>query len=159
MDVLINGIGFLGAWLLVAGPARQAVIELEEEQVDRAAMEHLKDTVERPEPISLWWWLIPPVAFVKQRRLSAAYREAVLAALPSEVVAQFGHYVDKATGWMLVAGGALLIAVKETWELTHASELEPWAFWALLLVPLLVTLGVTVSRARVAASTPVVAES
>jgi hypothetical protein len=148
MEHLIAWAGFLGAWLLVAGPVYQAAIELQEEEVDRDALLATKDTVPRPQPLSGWWWLLPPIAFLKQRRLSNDYRQAVMNAVPGEVMKQFVHFSDKAMGWLLVAAGAFLISVKETWELRELQEWSVVVFWALLVAMLLLALGYTVYRMR-----------
>jgi hypothetical protein len=148
VNTLFDALGFLGAWLLVIGPSRQAVIELEAEDVDRAAVTSRKTRVARPDPINGWWWLLPPIAIVKQRRLSADYRARVMAEVPDGVADQFGDFVDKATAWILVAAGALLIATKETWDLTESAGFAAPVFWILFGAPLLLTLGLTVARAR-----------
>jgi hypothetical protein len=148
VEHLISWAGFLGAWLLVAGPVYQAARELQEEEVDREAFAGVKESVPRPEPLSGWWWLLPPVAFVKQRNLSNAYREAVVKAMPGTVIQRFVHVQDKAMGWLLVAAGAFVIAIKETWEL---HEVQDWGFVAssaLLVLMLLAALGFTAYRMR-----------
>jgi hypothetical protein len=53
--------GFLGAWLLVAGPLDQAVREIEETGFEHEALEEAKTRVEEPPPVSRWWILLPPV--------------------------------------------------------------------------------------------------
>jgi hypothetical protein len=146
MEHLIAWAGFLGAWLLVAGPVYQAAIELQEEEVDRESLAQVKSSVPEPEPLPAWWWLLPPVAFLKQRRLSTDYREAVVAAMPDHVIAQFVHFQDKALGWLMVAAGAFLISVKETWELAELQEWSHGVFWAVLVVMLVLALGFTVYR-------------
>jgi len=146
VEYLIAWAGFLGAWLLVAGPVHQAAIELQEEEFDREAVGRLKDDQPEPAPISGWWWLLPPVAFVLQRRRSADYRQAVMERLPPGVMEQFVHFADKATGWMLVGAGAFLIAVKETWELHEVQHWPAWVFWVLLPVMLVLAFGYTVQR-------------
>ena len=148
MEHLIAWAGFLGAWLLVAGPVYQAALELQEEEVDRDAFADVKDSVPRPEPLSGWWWLLPPVAFLKQQSMSNAYRDDVVKAMPGAVIQQFVHFQDKAMGWLLVAAGAFFIAVKETWELRQIQEWESTPFWVLLVLMLLLTLGFTVYRMR-----------
>lgn len=148
MEHLIAWAGFAGAWLLVAGPVFQAALELQEEEVDREAFARTKDTVPRPDPISGWWWLLPPVAFILQRRASGRYREAVVAAVPDEVYVQFAHYLMKANGWLLVGAGAFFIALKETWELHELQEWSGLAFWLLVVGMLVLSLGYTVYRMR-----------
>ena len=43
------------------------------------------------------------------------------------------RFINKATGWLYVALGALLIAVKETWELVEYNEWPTWLFWVLIV--------------------------
>ena len=62
MESLIAWSGFLGAWLLVAGPIYQAVIELEAEAFERDAVAAVSAMVEPPPRTSAWWWLLPPSA-------------------------------------------------------------------------------------------------
>jgi hypothetical protein len=38
----------------------------------------------------------------------------------------FGRLRDKRATWMFVAGGAALIAVKETWELLDSGRRDGW---------------------------------
>jgi hypothetical protein len=148
VEHLIAWAGFLGAWLLVAGPVYQAALELQEEEVDREAFADVKESVARPEPLAGRWWLLPPVAFLKQRSMSNAYRDEVVKAMPGSVIQQFVHFQDKAMGWLLVAAGAFFIAVKETWELREVQEWESSVFWMLLVLMLLLTLGFTAYRMR-----------
>jgi hypothetical protein len=140
--------GFVGAWLLVAGPLRQASRELEEEELERDALDHAKDTVVRPESISPWWWLLPPVAYFLQRKRSDEYRQRVIAAMPPEQQRAFASFHDKAATWMFVAGGAFLIAVKETWELREANEWSDTAFWVLIFVMGAICVGNAIASAR-----------
>lgn len=57
-------------------------------------------------------------------------------------------YANTATGWLYVAGGAALIAVKETWELAEGSEWPTWAFWGLVVLMVGVAAGNTAVRMR-----------
>src|ERR1700759_4439318 len=115
MENLILWCGFLGAWLLVAGPLNQATRELEEEEIERDDLVEASKGIEAPAPISKWWMLVPPVYFFLRRRRDDEHRRAIIAARPDAKVAALASYKDKATAWLLVAGGAFLIAVKETW--------------------------------------------
>ena len=60
MPHVIAWCGFLGAWLLVAGPLDQAVREIEETGFEHEALEEAKGRVEEPAPVSRWWLLLPP---------------------------------------------------------------------------------------------------
>ncbi len=130
--------GFLGAWLLVAGPIFQAALELQEQEIDREGIDAVTSSVQAPQKISPWWWLLPPLGYVKQRRRSRAHRKAVMEALGPVQIEQTVRFLNKANGWMIVAAGAFFIAVKETWELFELFDWPTWAYWiAIVLLPLL----------------------
>jgi hypothetical protein len=99
MNQVIAWAGFLGAWLLVAGPLYQGAIELHEEDIGREAIEASAARVPRPDPPSPWWWLLPPVIYLIRRQRSNAYRRAALAQLTQAQREQFTSFVNKATGW------------------------------------------------------------
>jgi uncharacterized membrane protein YhhN len=54
--------------------------------------------------------------------------------------------VNKATAWLYVGVGGLLIAVKETYELTHDLEWPIAVFWVLLVVMTAISVGNAVAR-------------
>jgi hypothetical protein len=132
MDQVIAWAGFLGAWLLVAGPLYQGALELREEQVDREAIEVSKAKVPRPEWPSPWWWLVPPVMYELWRRRSNAYRDAVLAELSPAQREQFTSFINKANGWFTVAVGASLLAAEQSWNLITKYHWPGWLFWVLI---------------------------
>lgn len=134
MHYLIAWSGFLGAWLLVAGPMYQAVLELDEVGFERDVLSNASKTVPPVARSSPWWWLLPPVAYVLQRRRQRAYQQAVMDVLPPESVQQLIRFKNMATGWAFVASGAFFIAVKETWELHELYEWPVAIFWVLLVV-------------------------
>jgi hypothetical protein len=148
MDDVFAWCGFLGAWLLVAGPLHQASRELEEEEIERDDMARVAKSVAEPEPLSKWWWLLPPVAYVLHRRRSDEYRRRIVAAMPAEQLAAFESFRDKAEAWIFVAGGAFLIAIEETWELHDTNEWPEAVFWALVVVMSAVCIANALGRAR-----------
>ena len=111
--------GLVGSWLLFAGPLYQAVLELRAHEIARDRIEATVSMVPKPPRISYWWWLVPPVRMVLERRRSTRHRNAVLAALTAEDHEALLTFFDKATGWMFVALGALLLATKETLGFVH----------------------------------------
>jgi hypothetical protein len=116
VHVLITWSGFLGAWLLVAGPLFQAAVELDE-QGDKWLGLNRAAQAAGPQPrLSPWWWLLPPVAYVLQRRRQRDRRQQVFDSLTTEEVEGFIGLTSVATGWAMVAAGAFFIAVKETYE-------------------------------------------
>lgn len=135
MDRFIAWCAFFGGWLLVAGPIFQAAVELREEDAKTDEIEAHTDSLRARFPeVSPWWWLLPPVHYFLSRRRSRAVRIAVMETLEPEQLRALISFINKATGWMLVAGGAFLIAVKETWELVEAYHWPHWLFWTLCVV-------------------------
>jgi hypothetical protein len=147
MEYVILVLGALGAWLLVAGPLFQASLELHEQEIDREEIDRVTSTIEAPAPISPWWWLLPPVAYVKQRRQSKAHRQAVMDALGPQQLEQTISFLDKASGWMIVAAGAFLIAIKETYEVVELFEWPIAVFWVIVVVAPVLCIGNTAMRA------------
>ena len=148
VHALIAWSGFLGAWLLVAGPLFQAAVELDVEGDRRAGLTRATRAVGPQPPLSPWWWLLPPVAYVLQRRRQRAYRQQVFEALTADEVEDFVEFGNVATGWAMVALGALFIAVKETYELVEVYDWPGGVFAGLLVVMLVLAAANTVVRVR-----------
>jgi hypothetical protein len=146
MELLVLLCGSVGGWLLVAGPVYQASIELEEQAVDQAAIAAAASSVIAPPRVSPWWWFLPPVAYLLQRRQARAHRQAVMDALGPEQQRQTITFLNKANGWLAVALGAFLIAVKETWEVVEHLHWPVAVFWVLVVVLPLVCIGNAVYR-------------
>lgn len=155
MHELILWCGFAGAWLLVAGPVYQAVLELRDEDIARDRIAATAHEIGPLEPVSPWWWLLPPVAYWLNKRRRDRFQRQVLGRLSDEDFEAFVSFVNKAQGWLLVGLGGLLIAAKETWELVEGHEWETWVFW--LLVVLMAGLSVGHAAARSARERAVVA--
>lgn len=128
----------------MAGPVFQASIELQEEQLDREEFARAIDSVEPPKRVSPWWWLLPPVGWILRQRSQRGFKDAVMGALSVEQTEKLLSFHNKSLGWMIVAGGAALIATKETWELVELYEAPVWVFWVGIVVMSLVSLGFTV---------------
>jgi len=146
MNQVIAWAGFLGAWLLVAGPLYQGALELDEEEVDREGIEASFASVPRPERPSSWWWLVPPVMYLIRRHRSNKFRQAVLAQLSEAQRQQFTSFMNKANGWLTVALGAALLAADQTWQVTERYHWDTWVFWLLLVVMLGVAVLNTAAR-------------
>lgn len=146
MEYVIALCGFVGGWLLVAGPVWQAAIELREEEIDRDAIEVVKLNVVPPAKVSPWWWLLPPVAYVLQSRRQQAYRRAFNAAMAPEQLKQTLSFLNKANGWVIVAVGGSLIAAKETWNLVGDFHWPTWVFWILVVVMPLIAVASTLRK-------------
>ncbi|WP_420367497.1 hypothetical protein [Curtobacterium sp. L1-20] len=154
METLIAWSGFLGAWLLVAGPLYQGVLELREEDTDQAGADPASP-IAPPPPPSAWWWFLTPVMLVLRRRRSVAYHRTVLAVMTPRQRAHRERFIRKATGWFVVAVGGCLIAVKETWELTREHEWHPAVFPVIVVVMLALVGANTVWQAsRWSGATP-----
>jgi hypothetical protein len=146
MEYVIAVCGFIGGWLLVAGPVWQAAIELREEEVDREAIEAVRSSAPPPPKVSAWWWLLPPVAYFLQARRQRAARQAFQDALPPEALKQTISFLNKANGWVVVALGGFLLAVKETWELIDDLGWPQWVFWVLIVVMPIIAIGNAVRK-------------
>jgi hypothetical protein len=96
----------IGAWLLVAGPMYQAVIELRSLVINRERFEQLG----RPKQVSRWLWILPPLRMMLQRREHYRYFEKLHANVPLEDIDQLIRFIQKAEGWWLVTLGGFLIA-------------------------------------------------
>ena len=133
MEQLILWAGFLGAWLLVAGPLHQARVELAEEEFEREHFEPIMQTLQPPPRLSIWWWLFPPLRLYLGHRRKEEWERRVWVALPDEDFEALNSFMSKARGWLLVGAGGLLIATKETWELVEGHEWPTWLFWVLIV--------------------------
>lgn len=148
MSQVIAWCGFVGAWLLVLGPLNQALREVQEEEFERDAIARAERAIDVPSPVSAWWLVVPPVYAILRRRRDRVYKQRVRDAMSAEDLRAFAHLRDVAGAWFLVAAGASLIAVKETWELVEADEWGEWSFWTLLVCMLALGAVVTVTRIR-----------
>ena len=118
MDAFLMGCRFVGAWLLVAGPMYQAGLELEAEDIEFVRIHRIMKEL-APPPISPLWWLLPPVKLVLSRIAFYRYRNRLVERLSAADLAAMWRFSNKATGWLLVAGGGLLMAISQTRELVE----------------------------------------
>jgi hypothetical protein len=135
--------GFLGAWLLVAGPLDQAVREVEDNEYEQDAITEAASRVEEPPQVSGWWLLLPPVWWYLRSRRESRYRHLVAEEMDDRDLLAFLNLRDVVNGWAYVAAGASLIAVKETWELHETYEWPVAVFWALVVAMLLACVWTT----------------
>lgn len=150
MHELILWCGFVGAWLLFAGPVYQSVLELQAEGVEFDRIRALRSTLPAPAPLSNWWWLVPPVRYVLGRRRSNRYQNLLIDALTDDDYEALDRFQNKAIGWFYVGAGGLLIGVKETYELVEGLAWSLLVFW--LLVVLMAVLCIGNAAGRVANS-------
>ncbi|WP_285503614.1 hypothetical protein [Actinokineospora sp. NBRC 105648] len=146
MHTLIAWCGFFGAWLLVAGPVYQAALELHEQDVERDQLAAAMQDAGPVPRVSPWWWLLPPVRYWRQRKVNRAYRKAFMAALSAEQIDVLVTFINKATAWLFVGLGGLLIATKETYELAEHHEWPTAVFWVLVVVMVVLCLLNTAAR-------------
>lgn len=142
VEVLVT----LGAWLLVAGPIYQAALELCEQDFDREHFTTVTASVAPAPKISPWWWLLPPVAYVLRVRAVRAQRQAIMEALTPEQLEQMLGFINKATGWLIVASGAFFLAFAQTWILRDLFGWPVVVFWVLVVVLVLLCVGYVTSR-------------
>lgn len=138
MTFLILVIETIGAWLLFAAPLLQATTELHEEVTGWEAIRKrfYTSTKIAIKQISLWWWLLPPVKIILERRkiskIKQAYADIILSDDTHKALRRFSL---KANGWIGVTLGGWLVAISTTWELVEKVELgiKTWVFLLLLL--------------------------
>ena len=148
MHTLSLWFGFVGAWLLVAGPIYQASVELRAEQEVVARVQEVMRGAPQPPKVSNWWWLVPPVRFLLSSQRRGDSRDAFLASLSVEDLELVTRYMNIARGWMLVGFGAFLIALKETYEIGEHHEWPTWLYWVVVVAMASAAVGITVSSAR-----------
>lgn len=137
--------GFFGARLLVAGPAYQASLELRAEEAAIESVRAAQSRVPPPPPVSPWWWLVPPVHYIRSRRRRNDHRQQMIDAMAPDEFDTATRFINKATGWLLVASGGFLLAVRATYDLVTDEQWPTLVFWAL------VALMTAISLANIAA--------
>jgi hypothetical protein len=149
MHELILWVGFLGGWLLVAGPIYQASVELGEEEFEGERFHLAAQEVGPPPETSPWWWLFPPARLFVGRRRREDWQDQVVLALPDEDYEALGSFMRKARGWLFVGLGGTAIAAKETYELVEGSHWPIAVFWVLVpAMALLCVLNVAIQARR-----------
>jgi len=146
MEIFITLCGFIGSWLLVAGPLYQAALELGDEDIEFDRIRSVGKTVAPPPHPSAWWWLIPPIKFHLEQKRDREYRTQYLKALESKDAEALVSFMNKARAWLYVATGGLLIAIKETFELTSQINLGLAWFWAIVAAMAIASILNTVLR-------------
>lgn len=134
LETLIRWAAYLGGWLLVAGPLVQSRLELEAEASELREIRATVEATAPPSRLSSWWWLLPPAALYLTRRREAAYVRTLQTVLTQEQIRSLARFFAVARAWLIVAAGAALIAIKETYELAHHLHWLPWGFPGLVAV-------------------------
>lgn len=132
MNEFFLWLGFVGSWFLFAGPIYQAVLELQDEDIEIDRIRATGSKIQMAPKVSSWWWLLPPVKFYKEFQRGKQSRLRIFALLSPADVAAMVSFNSKATAWLFVAFGGLCIASKETYELAHDNE------WSSFIVCLLI---------------------
>lgn len=148
IEIVVWG-GFLGSWLLVTGSVFQAALELSEAAGQgRASRDELYALATPPPPTSPWWWLIPPVYYALNAARSKRYREMIMTKMDPDALRSMVTFGRKATGWLVVALGAFVVAIKETAELAEHHELPIEGFAALIVIMPLLAFSYTAANLR-----------
>jgi hypothetical protein len=121
---------------------------VQEEEFERDAIARAEREIEVPSPVAVWWLIVPPAYVILRRRRDQVYKRRIRNAMSPEDLRAFAHLRDVAGAWFLVAAGASLIAVKETWELVETYEWGEWSFWVLFTGMLVLGAVVVVVRLR-----------
>jgi hypothetical protein len=128
MQLFLMTCRFLGSWLLVAGPILQAALELQGLDFELSKVrQQMRDAA--PAKVSPLWWLLPPIKLVLERRYLREARDRMVQALSYEEFEGLLEFTNKATGWLYVAGGGLLLAISATDEVVGHFH---WPWWALV---------------------------
>ncbi|HVV66881.1 MAG TPA: hypothetical protein VHB72_02290 [Candidatus Saccharimonadales bacterium] len=148
MELFVDICSFLGSWLLVAGPIYQASLELREQDIETERIHEASNKIQTPRNVSAWWWLIPPLKLLLEHQQTQKYRREYLNVLDPEDVEALVNFINKATGWLMVAGGASLIAVKETYELVDEIHVQHYFIWLAVPVMMFFCLIYTILRTK-----------
>ena len=148
MQTIVLFIGFIGSWLLFAGPMYQAALELKEQDIEIDRIRAAGPKVPKPKSISMWWWLIPPVQIILARRRSQEYRKKYIKALRHEDAEALISFMNKATAWMLVGLGGFCIAFQETDDLAEHMSWNTWLVLIMIALAFLASLNFIMARLK-----------
>lgn len=113
-------IEMIGDWLLFAGPLLQAAIELREEADGWDDVhKHLREAVKSddwPKRVSFLWWLLPPVKIHLERKRSDKAQSIISRELSEDELKMFRVFGLKARAWVIVSGGAWLMALATSYQ-------------------------------------------
>lgn len=132
----------------MAGPFYQGTLELLDQELDREGMEAATASLVRPAMPHPAWWLLPPVMYFMRKRRNDSFREEAMTHLSELQLAQYTGLRQKASGWLVVSAGALLLSAGATWDLTEHYNWQAWSFWLIMLVLLAACISNTVLGRR-----------
>lgn len=148
METFALWLGFIGSWLLFAGPIYQAALELQDEDIEFDRIRAAGSKVEKPSYVSIWWWLLPPVKMYLERNRRKEFELRVLKLLSKEDQEAMVSFKNKATAWFFVAAGGFCIAIKETYELTEHNEWSSWVLAGLVFTMIYLSIANLISRIK-----------
>lgn len=149
MEITFLWFGFIGAWLLFGGPIYQAALELSDEDFERDRIHRASHREKSKDKVSFWWWLLPPVKIILERRRLHRYRQQYLSSLEPAELERLISFINKATGWLLVALGGFLLAIKETYEFCSIYNYSNTTFWLIVWAATLIcVINIVIMSAR-----------
>lgn len=131
METVILWMGFIGAWLLFAGPIYQAALELRDEDIEIDRLHAARSKIQAPARTPVWWWLLPPVKIYAEFKGKREYQYRYMKALTREDIESLVSFRSKASAWLFVALGGFCIACKESYELAHH---QAWSTRILIVI-------------------------
>lgn len=132
----------------MAGSIYQAALELRDQDIERDRIKMAAAKVEPIPKVSGWWWLIPPIKFVRERKRDDLYRKAYLDAMTKEDAESLMAFLNKSQAWAYVGFGGFLLALKETYELLHLNSIDSIPLF-ILIVFLLSVISITNTVVRI----------
>lgn len=136
MDRLILVLETLGAWLLFGAPLLQATTELHEEVAgwEKIRSKHAAAKKIDIGKVSFWWWLLPPLKVMFEKRRIRSIRKAYAEIkLSDETQERLYKYALKVNGWSGVTLGGWFVAISTTWELVNNFGLSLSAWGGLVI--------------------------
>ena len=128
----------IGDWLLFAGPLLQAAIELREEADGWDDVhKHLRQATRSddwPKRVSFLWWLLPPVKVHLERKRSDRARSIISRELSDEELKMFRIFGLKARAWVIVSGGAWLMALATSYQVLCGEFHFSLIGWAVAII-------------------------
>jgi hypothetical protein len=153
METLFIWLGFIGSWFLFAGPIYQAVLELQDQDIEFDRLRAAGAKVPRPAKLSGWFWIIFPVKLYVEYRRNKYQQQHILKLLDRNDIESLVSFRNKSTAWLFVALGGACIASKETYELAEHYELSGQVL--LLLIVVMIALSIINLAYRLKRSTKI----
>ena len=136
MNSMILVIETIGAWLLFGAPLLKATTELHEEVAgwEKIRSKHAATKKIDIGKVSFWWWLVPPLKVMFEKRRIRRIRKAYAAIkLSDETQESLYKYALKVKGWSGVTLGGWFVAISTTWTLVGNLKLSLGAWIGLVI--------------------------